>query len=255
VNELQAIPTPLGTLPSEPQSLIPAPRIEGRRISKRYDNRMVLRSIDLALPPGQRVALFGANGAGKTTLLRILATLSRPTSGDLIIEQQPVSQDAARARRALGVVAHHPYLYEELTAEENLRFFCRMYDVAAPERRIGEVLALVGLLGRRSDRVGTFSRGMQQRLAMGRAILHSPSILLLDEPNTGLDREGMRLLSWLIGEHAARGGSLLLTTHDLRFGLSCADRVLLLEGGFLVVDAPANRVDESLLERRLAVLP
>ena len=251
MNELQSIPiaqeAPAGT------SRAPAPRLQAERVSKRFDNRMVLRPLDLTLAPGERVALFGANGEGKTTLLRILATLARPTTGRILIETVPVERDARRARRALGVVAHQPYLYDDLTAEENLRFFARMYDVPEAERRIEQVLGLVGLRARSGDRVHTFSRGMQQRLAMGRAILHQPAVLLFDEPDTGLDREGMRLLQRLIGEHAAAGGSVLLTTHDLRFGLGCADRVLLLAQGRLTLDAPVDAVDERQLDQRLAV--
>ncbi|HET7037399.1 MAG TPA: heme ABC exporter ATP-binding protein CcmA [Thermomicrobiaceae bacterium] len=250
MNELQSIPV-IQQAPAAPVRA-PAPRLEAQHVSKRFDNRMVLRPLDLTLLPGERAVLFGANGAGKTTLLRILATLSRPTTGRMLIENVSVERDARRARRALGVVAHQPYLYDDLTAEENLRFFARMYDVAAAERRIDDVLGLVGLRARRADRVHTFSRGMQQRLAMGRAILHQPAVLLLDEPDTGLDREGMRLLQRLIGEQAAAGGSVLLTTHDLRFGLACADRVLLLEQGRVTLDAPAGDVDEGLLDQRLA---
>lgn len=228
------------------------PRVKISKLTKRYERRGVLRSIDLELYPGERVALLGANGAGKTTLLRILATLSRPTSGTVSIAGHLTHKAAQAVRAQVGVVAHQPYLYEDLTAEENLRFFARMYSVADERSRIDEILFMVGLIARRGDRVGTFSRGMQQRLAIGRAILHKPALLLLDEPDSGLDREGARALERILGYQRTTEGTVLMTTHDLRFGLSAADRVLLLENGKIVLDAPAPTLDEDELDERLS---
>jgi len=228
------------------------PRVKINRLTKRYERRGVLRSIDLELYDGERVVLLGANGAGKTTLLRILATLSRPTSGSVTIAGHLTHKDAQAVRAQVGVVAHQPYLYDDLTAAENLRFFARMYDVADERSRIDEVLFLVGLIARRDDRVRTFSRGMQQRLAIGRAILHRPALLLFDEPDSGLDREGARVLERILGYHRSGGGTTLMTTHDLRFGLTVGDRVLLLENGKLVLDAPSHTLEENALDERLA---
>jgi heme ABC exporter ATP-binding subunit CcmA len=227
-------------------------RVSVSRLSKRYDRRMVLRSIDFDLYDGERAALLGANGAGKTTLMRVLSTLSRPTSGTVRVGGVSIAESALQVRRQVGVVAHQPYLYDDLTAEENLRFFGRMYDVSDERDRIAEVLELVGLFGRRRDRVRTFSRGMQQRLAIARAILHRPSLLLLDEPDTGLDREGMHVLEGILAYHVAGGGTVLMATHDLRFGLSSSDRVLLLENGRIVLDAPAGDLIEEDLDARLS---
>ena len=226
------------------------PRVLATRITKRFGNRPVLRAIDLRIEAGERVVLFGSNGAGKTTLLRILATLSRPTKGTLLIDGLLVDRSARAARHRIGVVAHQPYLYDDLTAEENLRFFAKMYDVVGPAERIEAVLELVGLAGRRGDRVRTFSRGMQQRLALARAIVHRPALLLFDEPDTGLDRDGIGVLEKILSGQTSDGGSVLMTTHDFDFGLRAADRVLLLDGGRLVLDTPASSIDvEEIAER------
>lgn len=222
------------------------------QLSKRYDRRSVLRMLDFDLRAGERVVLLGSNGAGKTTLLRILATLSRPTSGTVRVNGLSIAEAGQEVRRHVGVVAHQPYLYVDLTAAENLSFFGRMYDVADEKLRIDEVLELVGLFPRRRDRVRTFSRGMQQRLAIGRAILHRPSLLLLDEPDSGLDREGMRVLERILEYHVVAGGSVLMTTHDLRFARSSGDRVLLLEHGRLTLDVRTSDIVEDELDARLS---
>lgn len=227
-------------------------RVFASRITKRFGNRPVLRAIDMRIEPGERVVLFGSNGAGKTTLLRILATLSRPTKGTLLIDGLTIERDAQAARRRIGVVAHQPYLYDDLTAEENLRFFAKMYDVADQHSRIDEVLDLVGLAARRGDRVRTFSRGMQQRLALARAIVHRPALLLFDEPDTGLDRAGVGVLERILEEQASAGGSVLMTTHDLEFGLRAVDRVLLLDSGRLVLDIPAGSIDADDIAERMS---
>lgn len=229
-----------------------SPRVLAERLTKRFDRHVVLRGVDLRLEQGERVALFGPNGAGKTTLLRILATLAQPTAGRVVIDGIPVREQPAEARRRLGVVAHQPYLYPDLTAAENLHFFARMYDVPGAGARVAELLEVVGLSGRASDRVGTFSRGMLQRLALARAILHRPAVLLLDEPDTGLDREGLRVLEALLVGQTEGGGTVLLTTHDLRFGLANAERALVLRGGRLVLDIPAGEIAEAGLDALLA---
>jgi heme exporter protein A len=247
------------SLPQQQQAsvdeAVPAPCVpcvKITRLSKRFERRGVLRSIDMELFDGECVVLLGANGAGKTTLLRILATLSRPSSGSVMIAGHLTHNAAQAVRAQIGVVAHQPYLYADLTASENLHFFARMYGVEDERSRIDEVLFLVGLISRRDDRVRTFSRGMQQRLAIGRAILHRPTLLLLDEPDSGLDREGAHVLERILGYHRSSGGAVLMTTHDLRFGLAVGDRVLLLENGKLVLDAPARTLEEADLDERLS---
>lgn len=246
---LQQQPTaPANDVASESRNV----RVSVSNLSKRFDRRAVLRALDFDLSASECVVLLGANGAGKTTLLRILATLSRPSTGLVRINGLEIGDSPRDVRRQVGVVAHQPYLYDDLTAAENLRFFARMYDVVDERKRVDEILGLVGLLARRDDRVRTFSRGMQQRLAIGRSILHRPSLLLLDEPDSGLDREGIRMLQRILEYHTAGGGTVLMTTHDLRFGLECGQRVLLLEHGRITIDSPAHELREDELDARLS---
>ncbi len=189
--------------------------ISVRQLVKRFGPKVVLRQMDFSVAQGDFVALLGPNGAGKTTFLRILASLSRPTMGAVQVGGYILPQQAAHVRRRLGVVSHLPLLYGDLSADENLRFYGRMYAVEDLERRIGVVLDLVGLEARRRDLVRTFSRGMQQRLAIGRAILHDPDVLLLDEPHTGLDQDACDMLDTVLRQVATRGRTVVMTSHDL----------------------------------------
>src|SRR5512147_1142713 len=168
--------------------------IEVKRLVKRFGLKTVLRNLDFQVGSGEFVALLGPNGAGKTTFLRILASLSRPSLGEVRVAGYALPGEAAAVRRRLGVVSHLPLLYGDLTAEENLRFYGRMYAIARLENRITEMLEQIGLAARRRDLVRTFSRGMQQRLAIARAMLHDPQVLLFDEPYTGLDQEASAML-------------------------------------------------------------
>jgi heme exporter protein A len=189
--------------------------IQVTRLVKRFGPKMVLRGMDFSVEQGEFVALLGPNGAGKTTFLRILASLSGPTLGRVVIAGHELPHQASAVRQRLGVVSHLPLLYGDLTAEENLRFFARMYGVPAAGKRIDEVLEFVGLAPRRRDLVRTFSRGMQQRLAIGRAVLHDPEVLLLDEPHTGLDQDACDMLDAVLKQVAARGRTVVMTSHDL----------------------------------------
>lgn len=200
-----------------------------KKLVKRFGPLTVLRELDLEVSSGEFVALLGPNGAGKTTLLRILATLSKPNSGLVQIASYKLPEQAVYVRKQLGVVSHLPMLYGDLTAEENLAFYSRLYDVA-PQRR-EQVLDLVGLSSRKNDLVRTYSRGMQQRLAIGRAILHSPRILLLDEPHTGLDQEAGEILDKVLREVALEGRTVIMTTHDLVRAAELATRLVVLSKG------------------------
>jgi len=171
--------------------------IETRRLVKRFGLKTVLRQLDLQVNQGEFVALLGPNGAGKTTLLRILASLARPTLGQITIAGYNLPHQAAAVRRRLGVVSHQPLLYGDLSAEDNLRFFGRLYGIAGLEDRLTETLALIGLENRRRDLVRTFSRGMQQRLAIGRPSCPA-GVLLLDEPHTGLDQDACEMLDTVL---------------------------------------------------------
>ncbi len=189
--------------------------IEVSRLVKRFGPKIVLRNLDFSVQAGEFVALLGPNGAGKTTFLRILASLSSPTYGRVSIAGHELPHQASAVRRRLGVVSHLPLLYGDLTAEENLSFYGRMYAVPALEKRMNEVLETVGLVQRRKDLVRTFSRGMQQRLAIARAVLHDPDVLLLDEPHTGLDQDACEMLDAILRQVASRGRTVVMTSHDL----------------------------------------
>jgi heme exporter protein A len=189
------------------------------------------------------VALLGANGAGKTTLLRILATLARPTAGHLTIGGLPLPEQAGAVRRHLGYVGHQTFLYDELTIRENLTFYGRLYRVAALPDRITAVLGQVGLAERADDRVRALSRGLQQRASLTRAILHDPPILLLDEPDTGLDVSADHVLRSLFADDRGRPRTVILTTHNLERALALTDRVVVLDRGRIVLDRPSATVN------------
>ena len=213
-------------------------------LQKRFGYHRVLRDVNLELGTGEFVCLFGANGAGKTTLLRILATLSVPSAGQVSVDGYSLTLDAARVRRLIGYVAHQPMVYPELSASENLSFFARLYDVPNGPERAEEVLKRVGLESRRDERVRTFSRGMLQRLAIGRALLADPPVLLLDEPDDGLDPEAAEQLPSLIG----KGRTTLMISQNLARGLALADRVALLAQGRIVFEASTRNFSLGELE-------
>lgn len=211
------------------------------RLHKRFGAKSVLKDLSFTAGEGEFVALLGPNGAGKTTFLRILSSLSRPTLGEVTIAGYRLPGQAAAVRRRLGVVSHLPLLYGDLSAEENLRFFGRLYAVPDLEQRIRTVLEQVGLLARRRDAVSTFSRGMQQRLSIGRAILHDPDLLLLDEPHTGLDQDACEMLDETLKTVAARGRTVVITSHDLARVAALAQRYDVLSRGRIA--ASARRAD------------
>lgn len=191
----------------------------------------MLRNLNLEVQPGQIVALLGPNGTGKTTLLRILASLAKPSLGHVRVAgfQPPVQAKVLRAQ--VGFLAHQPLLYSDLSAEQNLQFFARLYGLDDAEHRVDDLLGQLGLAARRRDPVRIFSRGMQQRLAIARTILHNPKVLLLDEPHTGLDPEYAESTNALLHTLAKEGCSILLTSHDLEKAAGLADRVEVLAGG------------------------
>ena len=225
--------------PVEQLRQIPPLAVVVQGLSKTYELRPVLRKVSFALPAGKTMALLGANGAGKTTLLRILATLSKPTSGQAIVAGHDSDRDAAALRRLIGYVGHQPHVYDDLTARENLMFFARMYGLRDGARRADALLARVGLRGKASERVRTLSRGQVQRLAIARGVLHEPRILLLDEPDTGLDEEASSLLNELISERVAASLTTILTTHNITHGLERSEETLVLVGGRVAYAGPS----------------
>ena len=211
------------------------------KLVKRFGLKTVLKGLDFQVEQGEFVALMGPNGAGKTTFLRILSSLSRPSMGEIRVAGYRLPGQAASVRRRLGIVSHQPLLYGDLTAEENLQFYARMYNLPQADQRIREVLELVGLSARRRDLVRTFSRGMQQRLAIGRAILHDPEVLLLDEPHTGLDQDACEMLDTVLRNVAALNRTLVMTSHDLSRAADLASRFDVLTRG--QIQASVRRED------------
>ncbi|MHB0878923.1 MAG: heme ABC exporter ATP-binding protein CcmA, partial [Anaerolineae bacterium] len=222
-----------------------APPVEARTLTKAYGLRRVLTALDLTVAAGESVALLGPNGAGKTTLLRIIASLVRPTSGRVLIEGKDLSRASDSLRRRIGYLSHRTLLYDDLTAEQNLAFYARAYSIAAAGDRIDTMLARVGLDGRRHDLVRTFSRGMQQRLALARAVLHEPDLLLLDEPDSGLDPAARQALATLVSDVAGGGATIIVTTHDLTTAFALAQRIVVLAKGRIVADAATAALDKQ----------
>jgi heme exporter protein A len=211
------------------------------KLVKRFGSKTVLRGLDFDVQQGEFVALLGPNGAGKTTFLRILASLSRPNLGTVQVAGYTLPAQAGEVRARLGVVTHLPLLYGDLSAEENLQFYGSMYGIKELNRRVQEVLEMIGLTLRRRDLVRTFSRGMQQRLAIGRAILHDPEVVLFDEPHTGLDQDACDMLDTLLRDVAGRGRTVVMTSHDLARVEDLATRFDVLSRG--VISASTRRDD------------
>jgi heme exporter protein A len=219
------------------------PAIQVRGLTKAFGHQVALRGVDLSLAEGEFLTLFGPNGAGKTTLIRIVSSLTRPTAGTVHVRGQDLNEAATSVRRDIGLISHNPLLYGDLTPEENLRFFARMYDLPDDRSRINAVLEQVGLTARRRDPVRTFSRGMVQRLAIARATLHDPAIMLLDEPYTGLDLQAADMLRAVLRELAASKRSVILTTHDLEQGLEMCDRAAILHRGKVAWEGARAGID------------
>jgi len=208
--------------------------IEARGISRHFAGVRAVEAVDLRVEAGEAVALFGPNGAGKTTLLRLLATLLRPTRGDLRLFGRSVSDGGGCARRRIGFLSHQSFLYPDLTPTENLEFYARMFRVAASAARVRDLLEQVGLLGWAHRPVRTLSRGLEQRCALARALLHEPDLLLMDEPFTGLDVDAVNMLRDTLRQAHARGTTLMMTTHDLTQGFALCQRALILVRGRLI---------------------
>jgi heme exporter protein A len=230
---------------------VTAALLELRGITKRFGPVRALRGVDLAIPPGETLALLGANGAGKSTLLRIVAGLSRPDDGEVLVGGRPASADPAHLRRRLGHVSHHTMLHDSLSARENLRFAGRLHGVAQLRSRIDQLLRSLDVLERADEPVRHLSRGMQQRVAVARALLHDPDVLLLDEPWTGLDQSASRVLASLLQAVRRRHRTVVVVTHDVARALEGSDRVVVLHRGRVTWDAPAGGVTAAELESRL----
>ena len=208
-------------------------------VIKRFGTITALRGIDLELQRGRYLGIFGPNGAGKTTLLRILATLIRPSVGTVCIAGHDAVREAAKVRPLLGVLSHRTFLYSHLTACENLQFYGRMLGMQQLSKRIAEVLQAVDLEAHAHQLVRTYSRGMQQRLAIARTILHHPKLLLLDEPYTGLDQHASNCLRELLLQLRSAACTIIMITHDLHRGIDLCDEIAILCRGKMVYSGPA----------------
>ena len=225
--------------------------IDARGISKSYGRTQVLRELDLQVPWGQTLTVLGPNGSGKTTLIKTLVTLAKPDSGEIHINGLSTRRNGVRVRGAIGVVTHEPLLYEGLTGAENLRFFARMFALDRVEERISAVAAQMGVADRLDARVGTLSHGMRRRFSIARALLHSPRVLIMDEPESGLDQQALSLLEALIADKSNPSRTILMTTHNLERGIALADRVAILSRGRIAYDDAPNAVATRAAYRQL----
>lgn len=223
------------------------PVVAVQGLAKRYGAQTALDQVDLCLDRNERLAVLGPNGAGKTTLIAVLATLVRPSGGTLRVMGYDSADEPNEVRRHIGVVAHQSYLYEELSARENLLFYGRLYGVRDLEARVETLLKLVDIYPRRHEPIANLSRGMQQRVALARALVHDPDVLLLDEPDTGLDQAHLALLASLVQGHDIPARTVILTTHNLERALELCGRVAVLAQGRLVYQAASAALDRAAL--------
>ena len=210
------------------------PAIEVRGASKAYGRSIALNNLDLSVPWGKALTVFGPNGSGKTTLIKVLATLSKPDAGTINIAGLDARRDGAYARRLVGVMTHDPLLYDDLTARENLRFAARMFGLDDTDGRIESIADQLDITARLDQRVGTLSHGWKKRFSLARALLHDPPILLMDEPESGLDEQALAGLGEVLREESVLRRTVVLTTHNFERGLEFGDEVAILAKGRLV---------------------
>jgi heme exporter protein A len=217
--------------------------VEG--LSKSFGSLDALAGIDLSVGEGEFLTIFGPNGAGKTTLLRVLSSLTKPTKGKVLIAGHDIRKEPQEIRKSVGFISHQPLLYESLSAFENIRFFASMYGISNARQKAAEVIRRVGLQTRTHDLVRTFSSGMKQRLAVARAIVHDPKILLLDEPYSGLDQHGTRIFNEMLKLLKTQRRTILMTTHNISEGFALSDRVAILSNGMFVFESLTDELEDA----------
>ena len=217
--------------------------IEVEGLGKSFGNHRALTGINLKVNSGEHVTVFGPNGAGKTTLIKVLSILMKPSAGTVRLDGSDISKTPTEVRRKIGLVAHQTFLYDDLTVYENLKFYGKMYDVPNLEEQIHNVVRWVRLEARLHDRVGTLSRGMQQRISIARAVIHNPSIVLLDEPEVGLDPHAIVMVREVLDSLSAGERTVVMTTHNLEQGVEMSDRVVILDKGRIVYQEQKDRID------------
>lgn len=227
------------------------PIIEVSKLTKVYGYFPVLKQVDLSIERGNFVALLGPNGSGKSTLLKLISSLTKPTSGEIFVGGWQIPTEAAAVRAQIGMVSHKVLLYENLTARENLEFFAQLYNLHPNEQgsRINSLLQEVGLGKRADSLVRTFSRGMQQRLSIARALLHEPHVLLFDEPYTGLDQDAAAVLDGLLKNAHAQGHTIVMATHQLERAARLADRLVVISRGKIAYDSTQTHSAADLATR------
>lgn len=212
-------------------------------LQKKFGRKKVLNNLNLEVDEGEFLVIFGPNGAGKTTLIKILSTLSRPSSGNVIINGFDLNEEPIDIRNSIGVVSHNPFLYDDLSLKENLIFYSKMYGIKNDEKAIKNLVDEVGLLHRLNDRVGEFSRGMKQRASVARVIIHNPPVLLLDEPYTGLDFKAWDILTNILMKFYKDGKTIFLITHNVELGYKIGKRFAILVNGKLAYDCRKEETD------------
>ena len=210
--------------------------IEIKKLTKQADNKRILRGVDLSIKKGETVAILGPNGAGKSTLLKVLATLIKPTSGRVVINEMDLKKNHIQIKKIMGYLPHSSLLYDHYSPLENLVFFGNIYDVKNVEQRAVELVKEVVLSFFLNEPVKNFSRGMIQRIAIARAIVHEPEILLLDEPHTGLDQGAISILNNVILSMKQKGTTTLMVTHDFKQAAEICDRIIIVKNGKIVDD-------------------
>ncbi|PGY13870.1 ABC transporter ATP-binding protein [Bacillus sp. AFS031507] len=210
--------------------------IEIKKVTKQADNKLILRGVDLSIKKGETVAILGPNGAGKSTLLKVLATLIKPTSGSVLVNNMDLKKNHIEIKKIMGYLPHSSLLYDHYTPVENIVFFGNVYGVKNVEQRAIALVKEVGLSFFLNEPVKNFSRGMIQRIAIARAIVHEPEILLLDEPHTGLDQGAITILNNVILSMKAKGTTTLMVTHDFKQAAEICDRIIIVKNGKIVDD-------------------
>ena len=227
------------------------PMLSCEGVSRIYGDNYALIEVSTSLHAGRVKALLGSNGAGKSTLLGLCSSRMTPSEGRILFKQQALARVENEFRRTLGVISHQVMLYEELSGFENLAFFAAINGAAQADDVLLEALAAVGLTWAKDRRVSEYSRGMQQRLTLARALIHNPTLLLLDEPFTGLDQAGIRLTMERLEDMKSRGAAILVSSHDLAVLDSIADEALILERGRVVYDGPVEGTLSSLYRKTI----
>lgn len=218
--------------------------VEVAELTRAFGSRVAVGGVTFSLGAGECLALFGPNGAGKTTLLRVLAGLLKPTAGSARVSGIPLPGGSA-ARSRVGLISHHTMLYNALSPRENVSFAARLYGIRDPRERVDAVLQTMSMLERAETPVRSLSRGMQQRVSIARAMVHSPQLVLADEPYSGLDDSGARALTSLLRELLSAGTSIIIVTHNLPEGLSLATHAAVMHGGKFIRYDTTDRIDAS----------